>query len=123
MQRNVTDDFSHDMHLPDSFYFDICVFQAGTFGLKTQEAAELHECCGQSSRPQLARAQKVARWIQGLLCAGSPGCQDSEFDLLCFQCLNFLLQRTTLLTLDNDSIFYAPQVPGSQPFLFSPLSE
>lgn len=82
MQRNVTDDFSHDIHLPDSFYFDICVFQAGTFGLKTQEAAELHECCGQSSRPQLARAQKVARWIQGLLCAGSPGCQDSEFGFI-----------------------------------------
>lgn len=39
------------------------------------------------------------------------------------ECLNFILQRTALLTLDDDSIFYAPHVSGSQPFLFNPLSE
>lgn len=63
MQRNVTDDFNHDIHLPDSFYFDICVFQVGGFGLKTQqEEAELHECCDQSSLPNL---QKLRRWLGG----------------------------------------------------------
>lgn len=39
------------------------------------------------------------------------------------ECLNFLLHRTAPLTLDDDSIFYAPHVPGFQPFLFSSLSE
>lgn len=39
------------------------------------------------------------------------------------ECLNFILQRTAPLTLDDDSISYAPRVPGSQPFLFNPLSK
>jgi len=84
MQQNVTDCFSLDSHLPDSFYFDIYIFQARSLGQRIQEATWLHKCCGQSS-------PACRRWLGGFRGSFAWDRQavrkapcTSTTDLLCF---------------------------------------
>lgn len=93
---------------------------------RSEDPKKRQSCTNSVARAPVPNLQELRRWLggfRGSFARDRQAVRILNSDLLCFQCLNFLLQRTTLLTLDNDSIFYAPQVPGSQPFLFSPLSE